>query len=102
MAVTDVNSAFRAFLFRASLTLIITAFVVWGLIMVYRELHAPTEPVDTCGRAKDIFVIIFPVMTSAVAYWLGADGKEKADSRADQARQTLLDAVKAHPGAFTK
>lgn len=100
MAATEEKSSSQAFWFRGGLTLIIVAMVFYSLCRLYGELRVPATPTDSFSRAKDVFVIVFPVMTSIVAFWFGADAKDRADSRADQARQTLLDAVKNHPEAF--
>ncbi len=45
--------------------------------------------VDPFARAKDIFSLILPLVSSALGYWFGVQGKDKAEARADDATKTL-------------
>lgn len=40
---------------------------------------------DEYQRAKDILLVVLPLVTTAMGYWFGAQGKDKAEDRADKA-----------------
>ena len=105
-------------------TIIVTALVAiivigWILLAVLPNLgRAPvynstgTLAIDEYSRAKDILVLILPLLTTAVGYWLGSQGTAKAEDRAKKAEDqksavlsvsadgALEKARKANPDAF--
>ncbi|MGG5259303.1 hypothetical protein [Phycicoccus avicenniae] len=111
---------------RGLLTLLLLGLAVWWLTLVAREMStAPTVGkdgkvlLDEFQRAKDILLVVLPLLTTALGYWFGAAGKEKAeegkakaeataeqkaqqlDSVLDAAPQGVLkDAKDKHPEAF--
>jgi hypothetical protein len=109
---------------KAAGTIIVTALVVlfvilWGLA-VWQTLGKPpqylpdgkTIQMDEFARAKDILILILPLLTTAVGYWLGSQGTAQAEVKAKQAEakkdavlsvsppNMLAEAQKQHPDAF--
>ena len=42
---------------------------------------------DEFQRAKDIFVLVLPLLTTAVGYWLGSQGTAKAEEKTEVAQK---------------
>ncbi len=93
-------------------TIVVTAlifiFVAMWSVAVWRTLgKAPvyfadgkTVKVDEFLRAKDIFVLVLPLLTTAIGYWLGSQGTVKAEKKADEAEAGKTVAQKtAHEAA---
>ena len=81
-------------------TLIVFAIVVWWLIEAFIKIpKAPTLNsqgiivVDEYQRTKDILSVVFPLATAAVGYWLGSDGKSKAEDQAKSSQAQLTAVV---------
>ena len=87
-------------------TVVTAGIAVWWLIEVsYRIGEAPMKDgagnitVDTYQRAKDVLVLVLPLFSAAIGYWLGSVGKEKADAGKENAeaaaakKAQALDAV---------
>lgn len=77
---------------RAAFTLVVLAAAGWWLYEVSSRLGtAPTKDaqgtvvVDEYQRAKDILLVVLPIVTSVLGYWFGSQGKEKADAAATKA-----------------
>ncbi|MDQ2707546.1 MAG: hypothetical protein M3Z25_07870 [Actinomycetota bacterium] len=51
--------------------------------------------VDEYQRAKDILLVVHPLVTTTFGFWFGAQGKDQAQTRADQAHQQLTAVVAA-------
>ena len=105
-------------------TIIVTSVVLifvgaWMFAVWTRLGQAPSYDskgslvVDEYSRAKDILVLVFPLLTTAVGYWLGSQGTAKAEQRAKQAEDqkaavlsvskdddVLKRARDSHPDAF--
>lgn len=103
-------------------TAVIFVFVAMWSVAVWKNLGKPpqyladgkTVKVDEFARAKDIFVLVLPLLTTAVGYWLGSQGTVKAEKKADAAEadktsalqnaaasQATLDHIqRTHPEAF--
>jgi hypothetical protein len=86
---------------RFVLTMLLFGLAVWWLIEVASLLGAaPTKDgqgtvvVDRYQRAKDILLVVLPLVATALGYWFGAQGKEQEQQRAESARKQL-DAVVA-------
>ncbi|MEU0794894.1 hypothetical protein ABZ342_32950 [Amycolatopsis sp. NPDC005961] len=41
--------------------------------------------VDQFQRAKDILLVVLPLLTTALGYWFGSAGRQQAEDKADQA-----------------
>jgi hypothetical protein len=87
---------------RFVLTLLLFALAVWWLMELAMQLGtAPTMDaqgkvlVDKFQRAKDILLVVLPLVTSALGYWFGAQGKEHEQERAESARDQLDAVVQA-------
>jgi hypothetical protein len=96
---------------RFVLTLLLFALAVWWLIELALQIGtAPTIDaqgkvvVDKFQRAKDILLVVLPLVTSALGYWFGAQGKEQEQERAESARSQLEAVVSAStdPGLLQK
>lgn len=109
---------------KSSGTIIVTVAIfvfvgAWSLA-VWSRLGTPptyladgkTVKVDEFSRAKDLLVLVFPLLTTAVGYWLGSQGTAKAEEKAKQAEArkeaviaeaqpgVLLAAIEKYPKAF--
>lgn len=91
---------------RFVVTLAILAAAAWWLTEVAANLGtAPTRDaqgntiVDKYQRAKDILLVVLPLVTTAVGYWFGSQGKEKAETEASKAKDkvTAMAAVSSDP-----
>lgn len=93
---------------RASLSGLLLLLTVWWLYVVANHLSVAPQTnesgevvLDTFQRAKDILLVVLPLLTTALGYWFGAAGKEKAEQKAEAAQSELLDVAKrANPQAF--
>ena len=86
------NGMLRA---RVIITAGLVVFVAWWLYLVARHIgDAPV--VDTHGdvvldkfqRAKDILLVVLPLLTTALGYWFGSEGKDQAEGKVKQAQKT--------------
>lgn len=106
-------------LIRAVLTVLLLVLSGWWLALVASNMSTPPTlgtdgkvVLDEFQRAKDILLVVLPLLTTALGYWFGAAGKEKAEEKADRSAKQLdsvLDAAPAgvleeakrqHPDAF--
>jgi hypothetical protein len=78
------------------LTLVLLAIAVWWLVEVATMMgRAPTIDssghvmVDRFQRAKDVLLVILPLLTSALGYWFGARDKDRVQGQADSAKDQL-------------
>ena len=87
-------------------TVLTAAIVIWWLVLVATRIGV--KPVvengsvvlDEWTKAKDILLVVLPLFTATLAYWLGARGTAEAKDEAAGA-QMKLDAVidsAAEPG----
>ena len=81
-------------------TVVIIAFVfgivIWWLAVVLDRLGTAPQVnsegaviVDQYQRATDILFIVFPLAAAAVGYWLGNQGRARAQEQAQQAQSKL-------------
>lgn len=81
---------------RVAFTLILLGLVAWWLVVVAGYLGtAPVKDpetkevlVDPYQRSKDILLVVLPIVTIALGYWFGSQGKEKAEQRSQQAQES--------------
>ena len=99
-------------------TILTGAIVIWWLVVVSQKVGVRPEVengnvvLDQFGRAKDILLVVLPLFSAALAYWVGASGtqdakeeaegtKEKLDAVIDSAPQgSLQKAKEMHPDAW--
>ncbi len=67
-------------------------WVIFGELGVGPSKAVDGSVVDTYQRAKDILLVVLPLLTTALGYWFGAAGKQKAE---DQAQKAVAQADKA-------
>ena len=78
---------------RLALTLVLLAILVWWLWEARGRVA--TEPlikdgvvvVDAFKNTQTILLLVVPLATTAIGYWFGAQGKEKAEEKAAQAEE---------------
>lgn len=80
-------------------TIIVTVLIFilvgfWSILLAQRLGQAPTFApdgktisIDEFARAKEIFVIVFPLLTTAAGFWLGSQGTAKAEEKTADAQQ---------------
>ena len=89
-----------AALIKSIATLVITVFVfgivIWWLAVVLNRLGTAPRVnsqgaviVDQYQRATDILFVVFPLAAAAVGYWLGNQGRARAQEQAQQAQSRL-------------
>lgn len=94
------SSTALAALIKSIGTIVITVFVfgivIWWLAVVLSRLGtAPAVNskgaviVDQYQRAKDILLVVFPLATAAVGYWVGNQGRARAQDQAQQAQNKV-------------
>ena len=73
---------------RAGLTGLLFLTSAYWLLEVAGQIPAvPTrdtegQVLDTYQRAKDILLVVLPLLTTALGYWFGAAGRENAEAKA--------------------
>lgn len=80
---------------RLALTLILLAVLVWWLCEV--RVRLDVEPIvkngavalDPFKNAQNILLVVLPLASTALGYWFGAQGKEKAQATAEAASAQL-------------
>jgi hypothetical protein len=84
---------------RGFITAAVLLITVWWLWEVSRRIG--TEPVkddagnvtvDEYQRAKDILLVVLPLVTTAFGFWFGSHGKEKAEKKAEDAERKTEEA----------
>jgi hypothetical protein len=82
---------FGAF-FRALVTVALLLATLWALWHVYHVIDEPPivdqagkVTLDVYQRAKDILLVVLPLLTTALGYWFGAKESEKAQKDKDTA-----------------
>lgn len=78
--------------------LVFLIVLFWLVILSQRLGKAPVYgengevQVDEFARAKDIFVLVLPLLTTAVGFWLGNQGTVKAEAQAASAAEQAASA----------
>jgi hypothetical protein len=77
---------------RLAVFLVLAGLVAWWLVAISQQLAtAPTYAddgtliLDPFQRAKDILTVLLPLLTAAIGFYAGAEGKEKAEELKEQA-----------------
>jgi hypothetical protein len=79
-------------------TVLTGAIVIWWLVIVAQKVGVKPEVkngsvvLDQFGRAKDILLVVLPLFSAALAYWVGSSGTQDAKKEAAGAKEKL-DAV---------
>jgi hypothetical protein len=75
------------------------AIVIWWLVIVAHRIGVKPEVdnagnvvLDQYGRSKDILLVVLPLFSAALAYWVGSAGTQDAKKEAEGAKEKL-DAV---------
>jgi hypothetical protein len=74
-----------------AVTVLVFILVIVWMVAVFKNLgKAPhyrsgTLSYDEFTRAKDVLVLVLPLLTTAVGYWLGSQGTAAAQKKADAA-----------------
>jgi hypothetical protein len=83
---------------RLLITAALLLLVIWGLLLVTLHLtdgiikDANGNVVDSYQRSTDILHVLVPLLTIALGYWFGAEGKENAEKRATAAQNDATNA----------
>jgi hypothetical protein len=80
--------------FRALVTVALLLATLWALGKVYGVIDKPPTvndkgevTLDVYQRAKDILLVVLPLLTTALGYWFGAKESENAKTEKDTAVQ---------------
>jgi hypothetical protein len=80
-------------------TLVVFAILIWTLAYVFPNIGVAAQldkdgkvVLDKFGNIKSILLVVLPLASTTIGYWLGTQGTTQAQTSADQAR---TDAVKA-------
>jgi hypothetical protein len=80
-------------------TVLTGAIVIWWLVIVANRIGLKPEVdssgkvvLDQYGRAKDILLVVLPLFSAALGYWVGSSGTQEAKNEAAGAKEKL-DAV---------
>jgi hypothetical protein len=77
---------------RIVITVALLLLVGWGLVLVTAHLTAGIikdangNTVDSYQRSSDVLHVLLPLLTIALGYWFGSEGKENAEERASAAQ----------------
>jgi flagellar basal body-associated protein FliL len=78
---------------RFVITMLLFGVVIYWMWMMSGDLRtgatndATGNAVDPFQRSKDVLLVALPLLTTAVGYWFGAEGKERAEQRAHEAQE---------------
>jgi hypothetical protein len=93
----------------ALVTLVTAALTIWWLYEVASRLGvAPTKDdagnivLDEFQRAKDILIVVLPLFSAALAYWVGSQGTTAAKEEAASAKGKLDAVLDASPEGILK
>jgi hypothetical protein len=97
------------------------ALTLWWLVLVAQRLGVKAEvdasgnvTLDTFQRAKDILLVVLPLFSAALAFWVGNSGtaeakkqekvaKEQLNAVVDTSPEGILEKAKQkHPDAWAK
>jgi hypothetical protein len=100
-------------------TILTATILIWWLLLVAQRLdmkpvvESGAVVLDEWSRAKDILLVILPLFSASLAYWVGSQGATEAKKEAKEAKKEL-DAVlsvspddilkkakESHPDAFS-
>ena len=90
-------------------TVLSAVLVIWWLIKVGD--HIGTKPeldpkgnvvLDEWQRAKDILLVLLPLFSATLAFWVGSQGTTDAKKDAADARQQLTAVVDSSQGILKK
>jgi hypothetical protein len=89
-------------------TLLTGAIVIWWLVIVASKIGV--KPVvengnvvlDEWERSKDILIIVLPLFSAALAFWVGGQGEAAAKQEAEGAKQQLEAVIDVSPEGILK
>ena len=101
------DSATTSLWIRGSVTAFVLLLALGWFFVVAKRLGTPpvvnedgAVVLDEFQRAKDILLVILPLVTTAFGYWFGAAGADKAEKKAEQAQRENRALVSATPQAL--
>jgi thiol:disulfide interchange protein len=77
---------------RTGITAVLLGTAVWWLTVVAEKVGVPVargvdgSVFDEFARAKDILLVVTPLLTTVLGYWFGSAGRQQAQNTADSAR----------------
>jgi hypothetical protein len=80
---------------RAVLTAALLILVSWWLVVIGTHITSAAtkgsdgQVLDPFQRAKDILLVVLPLLTTALGYWFGAAGKATAEAASQNAQGKL-------------
>lgn len=87
-----------------AVTFITGLIVAWWLFEISKRLGMPPTKdaagniiIDEFQRAKDVLVIVLPLFTASIAYWVGSQGTTEAKNDAEKSREKLEAVVSEAP-----
>ncbi len=93
----------------AVVTLVTASLTIWWLYEVASRLGlAPTKDdagnivLDQFQRAKDILIVVLPLFSAALAYWVGSQGISAAKEEAASAKGKLDAVLDVSPEGILK
>jgi hypothetical protein len=78
---------------RFVITMLLFAVVIFWMWLMSGDLRTGAtkdvtgKSIDPYERSKDVLLVALPLLTTAVGYWFGAEGKERAEQRAHEAQE---------------
>jgi hypothetical protein len=90
-------------------TILTAAIVIWWLVLVEQRIDVKPE-VDASGnvvldefaRAKDILLVVLPLFSAALAFWVGSQGTTGAKKEAEGAKKQLEAVLDSSPEGILK
>jgi hypothetical protein len=79
-----------------AVSLVTGLLTAWWLWEVAQRLNVPPTHdaegnivLDSFQRSKDILIVVLPLFSASIAYWVGVQGKDKAEKDAEKAKEKL-------------
>jgi hypothetical protein len=93
----------------AVVSLITAGIAIWWLALVANRLGLKPEVndkgivvLDQFQRAKDILIVVLPLFSAALAYWVGSQGTAEAKKEAAATKQQLEAVLDQSPEGVLK
>ena len=87
------------------LTALITIWwlwIVWSKIDLKPEMDNGNVVLDQYARSKDILLVVLPLFSASLAYWVGSSGTQDAKQEAVSAKKQLDAVIDAAPEGVLK
>ncbi|MEX0666096.1 MAG: hypothetical protein WD598_15200 [Acidimicrobiia bacterium] len=89
-------------------TVVTAGILIWWLVIVADRIGVKPEVVDgkvvldEWARAKDILLVVLPLFSAALAFWVGNQGTADAKKDAEGAKKQLDAVIDASPEGVLK